>query len=259
VIDAIPLNDKIKKEIDALTNNGEKIEAWIGSHPFHTLSIPLFNADYPKAEYYGCPRHLRRFPDIKWSGDLNDCKVRNKWSPDVEMRVPNGAEFENPLPETRNHFSSVLVYHKESRTIHVDDTICYAPPQGFAGGILKLAGFKEGYMSFHLSLKNYGLLPHPEAPFEFRDWVQKLIDDWDFDNICTAHIGNKVGGAKQQLTDILKKSEPMFKKLSEQKKKDKEKGKNLGSSSDGKGKEKSDEAEEEEDPSKYNVNGTECG
>lgn len=39
---------------------------------------------------YGCPRHLRRMPEIPWAGSLLDCEVRGKWSPEVEMRIPNG-------------------------------------------------------------------------------------------------------------------------------------------------------------------------
>jgi len=215
IIDAIPLTEQIKKEIDELTDNGNKIEALLATHPFHTLSIPAFHQAYPNIFYYGCPRHLKRLTQIKWTGDLNDCSVRNKWSPDIECRIPDGAEFVAPLPERSNHFTSVFVFHKQSRTIHVDDTILYSQNPGF---LLKLAGFKEGTMMLHLSIKGPGLLGHPEAPFEFRDWIKQLINDWDFDNICTAHLGFKIGGAKAQLIEVVNKAEPMFHKLSKKRK-----------------------------------------
>ena len=127
-----------------------------------------------------------------------------------------GAEFVAPVPESSNHFTSVFVFHRESRTIHLDDTIMYADNPGL---LLKLAGFKHGSMAFHPAIKGPGLYPTPEAPYQFRDWVRSLLTAWDFDNICTAHIGNKIGGAKAQLEETLNKAEPLFHKLSERNKK----------------------------------------
>ncbi|CAF4418165.1 unnamed protein product [Rotaria magnacalcarata] len=141
VIDTIELNDKLRQEINHLTDNGDKIEAVIGTHPFHTLSFPAFYESYPNAAYYGTPRHLRRLTHIPWIGNLHDCDVRKKWEPDVELRFPAGAEFINPQPESSNHFSSVFVYHRASATLHVDDTIIYAEKSNF---LLKLFGYKDG-------------------------------------------------------------------------------------------------------------------
>lgn len=216
VIDTIPLTEEIKKGIDQLTHNGENIEAVIATHPFHTLAFPAFFQAYPNPKYFGTPRHLLKVTSVKWQEkDLTDCDVRNMYSPEIEMRIPAGAEFVAPKPENSNHFLCVFVFHKHSKTIHVDDTIMYADNPGF---LLKLAGFRHGTMMFHLSIKGPGLLPNPESPFQFRDWCQDIIKSWDFDNICTAHMGNKVGGAKAQLQETLNKAEPLFKKLHEQKK-----------------------------------------
>jgi hypothetical protein len=90
VVDTVEMNDRLRQEIDHLTNNGEKIEAVVATHPFHTLSFPAFYEAYPKAAYYGTPRHLRRLTQIPWAGNLDDCNVRQKWQPDVEMRIPAG-------------------------------------------------------------------------------------------------------------------------------------------------------------------------
>jgi len=90
VIDTVELDDRLRQEINHLTNNGENIEAVIATHPFHTLSFPAFYQLYPKAAYYGTPRHLRRLTEIPWAGNLDDCNVRKKWEPDVEMRIPAG-------------------------------------------------------------------------------------------------------------------------------------------------------------------------
>jgi hypothetical protein len=119
-----------------------------------------------------------------------------------------------PLPENTNHFNSVWVFHKESRTMHVDDTIFYAQDPGF---LLSLGGFKKGSMQFHPSIKGPGLLPNPESPYQFRDFVASVIKDWDFDCIVTAHAGIKATGAKAQLQETLNAAEPLFKELSEKK------------------------------------------
>lgn len=90
VIDTVTLNDQLKSSIDQLTDNGKKIEAVIAVHPFHTLAFPAFYQAYPNAQYYGTPRHLRRLTQIPWAGSLDDCQIRKKWEPEVEMRIPAG-------------------------------------------------------------------------------------------------------------------------------------------------------------------------
>jgi CxxC motif-containing protein len=100
VIDTVPLDDEgvIKKEIDELTNNGQDMEAVVACHPFHTLAFRGFYAAYPNVPYYGTPRHLRNIKDIPWVGDVQT--VLDKWAPEVQMRIPAGAEFVAPQPES---------------------------------------------------------------------------------------------------------------------------------------------------------------
>jgi hypothetical protein len=45
------------------------------------------------------------------------------------------------MPEDKNHFSGVFVFHKESGAIHIDDTIMVGSHPGI---LLKLAGKREG-------------------------------------------------------------------------------------------------------------------
>jgi hypothetical protein len=90
VFDTIELTDHLKEQIDRLTNNGDLIEGVIGAHPYHTRSFMTFYQAYPQAAYYGTPRHLRQLPEIPWLGSLDDCNVRQKWEPDVEMRITAG-------------------------------------------------------------------------------------------------------------------------------------------------------------------------
>jgi hypothetical protein len=90
VFDTVELNDHLIGQINRLTDNGNLIEGVVGTHPFHTRSFLAFYRAYPQAAYYGTPRHLRQLPQIPWLGSLGDCNVRQKWEPDVEMRIPAG-------------------------------------------------------------------------------------------------------------------------------------------------------------------------
>ena len=58
-----------------------------------------------------------------------------------------------------------------------------------------------------------GLVPMPESVDQFLAWAQGLIADWDFDNLVTAHTGNKIGGAKNMLRELLASSSEPFAKL----------------------------------------------
>jgi hypothetical protein len=209
VIDCIDLSNKaVKREVDTLTENGSLIEAVLGVHPFHTLFFPAFQQLYPNAGYYGTPRHLRNFVDMKWSGSLGDEATRCLWeAEEVFLRIPDGAEFEFP-PAEDVHFSSVVVFHAHSKTLHVDDTINYFHG---AGWVLRLLGKKDNLMEFW-SLEK-GLDHTPESPRMFKAWVEHIIHDWDFDNICAAHNNNKIGDAKRLLEEALHTAQPEFDRL----------------------------------------------
>jgi len=197
VIDTVDVDSSLKAEIDSLTNKGTLIEAVLATHPFHTTYFPPFYKLYPNTAYFGTPRHLRNQPEIPWNGSLYDCSNRQRWLPEIHMRIPRGGEFVAPVPESTNHFSAIHVLHAASRTIHVDDTVMYDVPI-------------SGNMMFHPSLLTDALYHTPDSPYAFRDWVQKILNEWNFDNICAAHNGVKIGGAKAQLNDLLLNAEIVF-------------------------------------------------
>ncbi len=208
VIDTCDVSGTAKAQIDQITNNGELIEGVVATHPFHTIYFPAFYRLYPNVKYYGTPRHLRNQPSIPWAGDVNNIAVRNQWeSEGVFMKIPHGAEFAQPAES--NHFSAVMVFHKESRTVHDDDTIMFF--SGAGGCILRCAK-SPGTMEFW-DLKA-GLLPEKDAPLRFKAWVEEVLREWDFDNLCAAHTGNKIGGAKQQLQAVLTAAVPQLEKIS---------------------------------------------
>ena len=209
LVDTIGFSEKAIRELNELTDNGKLIEAVLATHPFHTVYFAAFFKLYPDLTYYGCPRHLTRNDGVNWSKTtLLDEGLRKQWEDQgVFMRIPDGADFE--APEESNHFSSVLVFHAPSKTIHVDDTVMFFEKPGF---VLRMLGKADGTMEFW-DLKK-GLQKTEAAPLAFKAWVEQLLADWDFDNIVTAHTGNKLGGAKQYLADTLKKATPALEKLS---------------------------------------------
>jgi len=196
VIDTIELQPLLKQQLDTLTSNGSQIEAVVATHPFHTVYFPAFYQAYPKVPFYGTPRHLKNQPSIPWAGNVSDPKVRSKW-PEVQMRIPAGAEFVAPTPESSNHFAGMFVFRNGSNAFHIDDTVMYA---GKA-------------LSFHPSLASGGICPFESSPYAFRDFMVKLIGDWDFDNILAAHSGRMMGGAKVALSALVKNTEPTFDEL----------------------------------------------
>ena len=116
------------------------------------------------------------------------------------MRIPDGAEFDQAVDG--NHFSSVFVLHVESKTIHDDDTIMYFEPKHMSCG-LRLLGAKSCQMSFHTSLLTGGIKKEEGSMKAFKEWLKKLAAEWDFENICTAHYGNVLGGAKEMLLETI--------------------------------------------------------
>lgn len=79
VIDTCDLTSEAKKALDNLTNNGDLIEAVIATHPFHTLYFTKFYQMYPNTDFYGTPRHLKKFKEIPWKGDVSKQEVQSLW------------------------------------------------------------------------------------------------------------------------------------------------------------------------------------
>ncbi|PRP75996.1 hypothetical protein PROFUN_01712 [Planoprotostelium fungivorum] len=201
IIDAAPAlnNPTLVKELNELTSNGENIEAIIHTHPFHTGSIVTLSNLYPNAAVYGCPRHLKMFPDLKWTGDLSEPTNLARWQPEVDLRIPTGTEFFAPAED--NHFSSIWAYHRESKTIHVDDTLSYAQTVKFPD-CLSIPCCPEE--AFNLARR---------PPKSSRLSLQTVMQDWDFENIAAAHMGVLIGNGKRELGALLERTQREFDKL----------------------------------------------
>ena len=85
-------------------------------------------------------------------------------------------------PNENVHFSSVLVLHRASQTIHVDDTLMYSRlPLP-----MRMLGFPD-ILLFHPTLW-LALEKRKGAGRDFRDWAENLAERWrDAANMCAAH------------------------------------------------------------------------
>jgi hypothetical protein len=180
LLDTYTLEDDIKRKIDALTNNGADIEAIINLHPFHTVHVAKTHRDYPQAKLYGTQRHIDKFPELPWQTELTNSKdFAVLFSEDFEFSVPRGVDF--IAKNEQLHFSSVLAYHKSSKTIHVDDTLMYLKLPGLLGVL------KSPEVSFHMTLSRT-LERRQGAADDFRLWVAELAENWsDAEVLCAAH------------------------------------------------------------------------
>ena len=162
IVDTIDLTPDVLAELNILTHAGELIDAVIATHPYHTLAFRDFYAHFSGIPYFGTPRHLRTIPDIPWAGEVMANKAL--FEPDLDLRIPAGSEYVNPLPERTNHLSNVFVMHHSSKTVHNDDCVIVweRPPL-----LIRMMGYKDADMHFHPSLKGPGLFPTCEAPKAF--------------------------------------------------------------------------------------------
>lgn len=180
-LDACKLSGAVQRAIDALTDGGKHVEAILNLHPFHTLHVRAMHQRYPRAKLYGTARHLSRLPDLPWEKTRTEqTRLHKMFEDDFEFSVPRGVDF---ISTNENvHFSSVLVLHRESRTIHVDDTLMYVRlPLP-----MRVLGFRD-MLLFHPTLRQ-ALEKRKGAGQDFRDWAEELAEGWrDAENLCAAH------------------------------------------------------------------------
>jgi hypothetical protein len=180
-LDSYTFSGDTKREIDELTNNGKDVETVLNLHPFHTIHVAKMHERYPHAKHYGTARHLAKFPDLNWEDLLTeDPKLHAKFASNFDFSVPKGVDF---ISDDENvHFSSVLVFHRSSRTIHVDDTLMYIR----LPVLIRFFGLSDA-MSFHPTLSKV-LEKRAGATDDFQQWAHELAENWSSaENLCAAH------------------------------------------------------------------------
>lgn len=201
-LDAYTFSGDIKRELLELTNDGKDVSAIINLHPFHTVHVRPMHRMFPDAKLYGTARHISRFPKLPWEEELaEDQDFHDLFSDDFEFSVPEGVDFISE--DDKVHFSSVLAYHRQSKTIHVDDTFMLLQLPALARMIVS-----EQSVSFHPTLSQ-ALKPHARAASEFRQWAKELISSWgEAENICAAHNATLVAAENERdaISDQLKQA-----------------------------------------------------
>lgn len=190
ILDAYTLQGEVKEQIDALSNNGADIEALINLHPFHTVHVENFHKQFPTAKLYGTQRHIEKFPALPWQPELTEShQCAELFADDFEFSVPAGVDFISSNEQL--HFSSVLAYHKASKTIHSDDTLMYLQLPGL------LSKLKKPEVRFHMTLPKT-LEKRAGAAKAFRSWVTRVAEQWsDAENLCAAHSATLIGTDNQ--------------------------------------------------------------
>jgi hypothetical protein len=180
-LDSYTLTGRVSREVDELTGGGENVEAILNLHPFHTVHVRKMHELFPRARLYGTARHLKRFPELPWEeARTEDSAVHEEFEDDFDFSVPRGVDFISA--DEKVHFSSVLAFHRASRTIHSDDTVMYIRMPA----LLRLFGLSDA-VSFHPTLAK-ALERRPGAAGDFRAWAEQWIEDWqDAENLCAAH------------------------------------------------------------------------
>ncbi|NRB41478.1 MAG: hypothetical protein HRU20_23905 [Pseudomonadales bacterium] len=216
LLDSYTLQGEVKEQVDALTNNGADIEAIINLHPFHTVHVERAHKQYPNAKLYGTQRHLKKSPDLPWQAELTESDAcATLFAEDFEFSVPSGVDFISSNEHL--HFSSVLAYHKASKTIHSDDTLMYVALPGLLGMM------KKPEITFHMTLAKT-LEKRAGAVKDFRRWSRQLAEQWsDAENLCAAHsatllgsenrspsISNRILNALQKVDKTLQAHEKKF-------------------------------------------------
>jgi hypothetical protein len=181
LLDSYTLSGAVKRQVGELTSGGKDIDAILNVHPFHTVHVRKMHELYPHATLYGTARHKSRFPELPWADRCTeDPALHEQFAEHFEFSVPRGVDF---ISANENvHFSSVLVKHRSSLTIHTDDTLMYLRLHS----MMRLFGVGDA-VSFHPTLAK-ALERRAGAAKDFRAWANELIERWrDAENLCAAH------------------------------------------------------------------------
>jgi len=187
ILDTCLLSPDVISKVDQLTEGGKRIKAILNLHPFHTVYVESMHERFPDAALYGTSRHLAKLPALPWQSlCTEDPKLHNMFDEDFRFSVPKGVDF---ISSNENvHFSSVLVFHLASKTIHVDDTLVFSELPDVMG----LVGYKN-VLSFHPTLL-MALQKRHGAAEEFEVWARELADQWcEAENLVAAHTAPLIG------------------------------------------------------------------
>ena len=181
LLDSYDLDESERKALLELTDGGKAIEAIINVHPFHTLHCRAMHELLPHARLIGTSRHHQELPGLPWeTGVIEDPASQGEFADDLEFSVPDGVNF--VTSDDHVHFASVLVRHRESGIVHVDDTLNVFAAPGFLGKLLP-----QSKLKFHPTLAK-ALQKRAGAADDYASWARSLAERWAGSPIvCAAH------------------------------------------------------------------------
>lgn len=214
LIDAYEPDERDRTALMVLTDNGSLIDAVLNVHPFHTVHCKFVHEMLPHARLIGTRRHHEQTPQLDWDpARIEDVATQQQFSDLFDFSIPAGLDF---VPEDESiHASSVLVRHRQSGIVHVDDTLMYLTPPS----LVKLV-VPEPKLRFHPKLAD-ALQKRAGAADEFVRWANDLARDWaDTRVVCAAHngiahltdqtFGQAIEDALEQASDILQNHRNAF-------------------------------------------------
>lgn len=206
-LDSYALADEDTAQLLALTEQGRLVDAIINLHPFHTLHCNALRAVLPDARLIGTRRHHAQLPGLTWDpGCIEDASTQAEFADDLAFSVPCGVDFISA--DDSVHVASVLVRHRASGIVHVDDTINVLKPPALLSAVLPAPRLR-----FHPMLAK-ALQKRPGAADEYATWARDLARTWAGTPIvCTAHSSVRDLSPDGWETEILAALEDVESKL----------------------------------------------
>lgn len=205
VLDGCGLDDVGRAALLALTANGEQVDAVVHVHPFHTLHVEATHRLFPSASLHGTARHRARAPSLPWSPvPVEDWTDDHPFADILDISLPAGVDFVSA--DERVHVGSVLVRHRQSGVVHVDDTLNVLAGPGRLRGLLPQS-----------SLRMHPMLPRalkrePGAADAYAAWARDLALRWAGTRVvCAAHSAVRKlpeGGFAREMEDALRRVAP---------------------------------------------------
>lgn len=181
LLDSYEVTSGDRSDLLRLTDNGTAIETIVNVHPFHTLHCRAVHELAPHARLIGTRRHREQAPRLPWQdGAIEDAATQAEFADDLDFSVPDGVDL--VTPDDSVHAGSVMVRHRESGIVHVDDTINVLAAPGPLGKVLPQSSLK-----FHPMLGK-ALQKRAGAAGDFARWARGIAGDWaDTPIVCAAH------------------------------------------------------------------------
>lgn len=205
VLDSYDLAGEDRAKLMSLTDNGAAIDAILNVHPFHTLHCEALHALLPGVRLIGTARHRRQVPRLPWAeGPIEDAATQSEFADTLDFSIPAGVDF--VCPDDKVHVASVIVRHRASGVVHVDDTINVLAPSSLLKAVLP-----EPRLRFHPMLAR-ALQERSGAADEYAAWASDLADRWaDTPVVCAAHSAVRrldPGGWRTEMLDALEHVRP---------------------------------------------------